>query len=77
MSVAAAVTAIVLLVIFLVGIAVGIIVVFAMSARRADKAERQDLPPEAPRADWPYLGEPDPDDDEPGQPSGWPERGDR
>jgi len=77
MSVAAAVTAIVLLVIFLVGIVVGIIVVFAMSARRADKAERHDLPPETPQAKWPYGGEPDLDDDEPGQPPMWPERGDR
>ena len=77
MSVAAAVTAIVLLVIFLIGIGVGIIVVFAMSARRADKAERRDLPPETPRTGWPYRGEPGPDDDEPGPPPLWPERGDR
>jgi hypothetical protein len=81
MSLAAGVIAIVLVVFFLVGVAVGVIVVFALSARRADKAEREEPWPQAPRADWPYLGDPDPDpdpdDEEPGPPSWWQDRGGR
>jgi hypothetical protein len=77
MSLAAGVIAIVLFVFFLVGVAVGVIVVFALSARRADKAEHQEPSPQAPRADWPYLGEPDPDDEGPGRPPWRQDRGGR
>ena len=66
---AAAVTAIVLFLFFLTGVATGILVVIAMSARRAHKkADRPDPPPGTPRVGWPYLNEPDSDDDEPDEP---------
>jgi hypothetical protein len=68
MSAAAGVIAIVLTLFFVTGIAVGIVVVIAVSARRADAAYRRDntagqsfpLPPL------------DPDDDDPDQPPWWP-----
>ncbi len=75
MSGAAAVVAVVLFVFFLVGVAVGIVIVIAMSARRADKAVRLARVPVAPRRTWPYLDEEDPDDDEPGESPWWPTRG--
>lgn len=59
----AAIAAIVLFLFFAAGVAVGIVVVIAMSARRAHEADRADPPPEISRVGWPYLGEPDPDDD--------------
>ena len=65
---AAAIIAVVLFLFFLTGVATGIIVVIAMSARRAHKADRPGLLPGPPRAGWPYLNEPDPDDDEPDEP---------
>jgi hypothetical protein len=79
MSLAVGVIAIVLVVFFLVGVAVGVIVVFALSARRVDKAEHEEPSPRAPQADWPFPGEPepDPDDEEPGQPPWWQDRGGR
>ena len=79
MSGAAAVVAVVLSVFFLVGVAVGIVTVIAVSSRRAgkraDKAVRPDRAPVASRRTWPYLDEASPDDDEPGEPSSWPTRG--
>ena len=72
---AAAVTAIVLFLFFLVGVATGIAVVIALSARRAHKAERLDQLPAPPRAGWPYLNEPDLDDDESDEPPWWQARG--
>ena len=67
---AAAVTAIVLFLFFLTGVATGILVVIAMSARRAHtKADRPDPSPRTPGVGWPYLNEPDPDNDEPAEPS--------
>lgn len=67
---AAAVMAIVLFVFFLAGIGVGIIAVYAVSVRRAGKADGQDHSPEAPRDEWPYLNEAGPDD-EPDEPPWW------
>lgn len=75
MSGAAAVVAVVLSVFFLVGVAVGIVMVIAVSSRRADKAVRPDRAPVASRRTWPYLDEASPDDDEPGEPASWPTRG--
>ena len=73
---AAAIIAVVLFLFFLTGVATGIVVVIAMSARRAHKADRPDLLTRSPRAGWPYLNEPDPNDDEPDESPGWQERGD-
>jgi hypothetical protein len=68
---AADVMAIVLFLFFLVGVAVGVLVVFAMSARRAHKAGPP-LPPVAPRPSaWPSRLGHDPDDREPNEPSWW------
>jgi hypothetical protein len=64
---AAAVT-IVFLLFFLVGIAVGVLVVIALSARRAHNAVPQ-VPP--PPQTWPYLSGPGPDEGEPDEPSWW------
>ena len=72
---AAAVMAIVLFLFFLVGVATGIVVVIALSARRAHKADRRDRRPGPRRAGWPYLNEPDPDDDEPDEYPWWQARG--
>jgi hypothetical protein len=68
MSDATAVTAIVLFLFFLTGVATGIVVVIAFSARRAHQAKRPDPSPGTPRPGWPYLNEPGPDDDEPDEP---------
>jgi hypothetical protein len=72
---AAAVMAIVLFLFFLVGVATGIVVVIALSARRAHKAYRRDQLPGPARARWPYLNELDPDDDESDEPPWWQARG--
>ena len=66
---AAAVTAIVLFLFFLTGVATGIVVVIAMSARRAPKAKRPDQLRGPSPAEWPYLNEPHPEDDELDEPS--------
>lgn len=71
---AAAVVAVVLFVVFLVGVTVGIAFVVAMSVRRANGAVRPDHEPAASRRTWPYLDEADPDDDEPSEPPSWPTR---
>ncbi len=70
MSGAAAVVAVVLFVFFLVGVAVGIVMVIAVSVRRASRAVRPERVPVAPPRTWPYLDEADPGDDEPGEPPG-------
>jgi hypothetical protein len=69
---AADVMAIVLFLFFLVGVAVGFLVVVAVSARRAHKAG----PPVAPLpSTWPYRPGHDPDERESNEP-GWHIRGD-
>jgi hypothetical protein len=55
MSNTAAVIGIILLLFFLVGVTVGIIVVIAVSARRADTATRRAHPARPPRGTQPYL----------------------
>jgi len=70
----AAVMGIVLFVFFLVGFGVGIIVVIALSARKADKATRRAVPP-TPPGKWPYLPEVGPNDHVPDKPPWWQERG--
>ena len=67
---AAAVT-IVFLLFFLVGIAVGVLVVIALSARRAHKAVPHVRPVAPPPGTWPYLSGPGPDEGEPDEPSWW------
>jgi hypothetical protein len=65
----AAVIAIVLFVFFALGVTVGIIVVAALSARRAHRTARR-IGPGAPLPGrWPYLPETDPDDDGPDGPA--------
>ncbi len=61
---AAAGMAIVLFVFFLVGVTVGIIVVIAMSARKADRTARRAHRAIAPGDTWPYLRQAGPDNDE-------------
>jgi hypothetical protein len=70
---AADVMAIVLFLFFLVGVAVGVLVVVAASARRAHKAGPP-LPP-SPSA-WPYRPGHDPDERESNEPPWWHARGD-
>ncbi len=70
MSDADAVIAIVLLVFFLIGVAVGVIALIAWSVRLDDRRYR----PPGPLEDWP-SGDPDPDDEEPGDPPWWHGRG--
>ena len=76
MSNAAAVMAIVMFVFFLAGVGVGIIVVIALSARRADKADRWNRRARTPRGESAYLAEAEADDDEPNEPPWWQARGD-
>jgi len=57
--------AIVLFVFFAVGVAVGIVTVIALSARRADKADRRPRQRPAPAADPGYF------DDEPAEEPPW------
>jgi hypothetical protein len=72
---AAAVMAIVLLLFFLVGVAVGVLVVIAWSARRAHQAVPQDRPVAPPPGTWPYPPGPDLEEDRPDEPSWWHTRG--
>ena len=73
---AAAVMAIILFLFFLVGIAVGVLVVIAVSARRAHKAVPQIRPvAPPPPGTWPYLPEHDPDEGGPDEPPWWHARG--
>jgi hypothetical protein len=69
---AAAVMAIVLFLFFLVGVAVGVLVVIAVSARRAHKTVPQDRPvaPPPPKT-WPYRPGPGPDEGGPDEPPWW------
>jgi hypothetical protein len=69
---AAAVMAIVLFVFFGVGVTVGVLLVMALSARRAHKAVGPPLPPGRRR----YVPDNDLDDDGPDQPPWWQARGD-
>lgn len=69
---AADVMAIVLFLFFLVGVAVGVLVVVAVSARRAHKARPALAPPPS---TWPYRPGHDPDETESNEP-GWHVRGD-
>ncbi len=64
----AGVLALVLFVVFLVGIAVGVVVVIASSARRADAAVRRESPVVPPQERWPYLPDKGPDDHGPDEP---------
>lgn len=70
-------TGVILLVFFLVGIAVGIVMVIAMSARRTGREERQGGADEDAGG---YFGPPEPDEDGPvddlGKPAWWSARGD-
>jgi hypothetical protein len=59
---AAAVLAILFFLFFGVGVGVGALVVFAMSARRAHQAVSQARPADAPRGTWPFLPGHDPDE---------------
>jgi hypothetical protein len=70
----AAVTGIVLLVFFVAGIAVGIVIIIAMSARTTGKANDPDRP-ELPEEEPLDTEEPGPDDDEPDKPPWWLARG--
>jgi hypothetical protein len=65
---AAAVMAVVLFLFFLVGVAVGVLVVIAVSARRAHKAASHVAPP--PHT-WPYQSGPGPDEGGPDEPTWW------
>jgi hypothetical protein len=65
---AAAVMAVVLVLFFLVGVAVGVLVVIAVSARRAHNAVPQ-VPP--PPQTWPYKSGPGPDEGGPDEPGWW------
>jgi hypothetical protein len=72
MSAAADVLAIVLFIFFAVGVAVGVVIVIALSARRADKAGRRDRRPGPPAADAGYFEDDEPDP----EPPWWQTRGD-
>jgi MFS superfamily sulfate permease-like transporter len=69
---AAAVMAVVLLLFFLVGVAVGVLVVIALSARRAHHAVRQTRPV---TGAW-HLPGPDTEQGGPDEPPWWQARGD-
>jgi MFS superfamily sulfate permease-like transporter len=60
--------ALVLFIVFLVGIAVGVVVVIASSARRADAATRREGPVVPPQERWPHLPGTNSDDQEPDEP---------
>jgi len=68
---AAAVLAIVFFLFLLAGVAVGVLVVIAVSARRAHKAVPQVRPADAPRGTWPYLPGHDPDEGRPDESAWW------
>jgi hypothetical protein len=74
MSGGAVVMAVVLFIFFAIGITVGFVVVIALSARRADRAERQNRRTPPPRGRWPYLPETGPHDEEPDEPGWWHDR---
>jgi hypothetical protein len=69
---AAAVMAIILFAFFVVGAAVGVLVVIALSARRAHQAARRTG---SPPVRWPHRPDTDPDDDGPNEPGWWQTRG--
>jgi hypothetical protein len=71
---AAAVMAIVLLLFFLVGVAVGVLLVVAVSARRAHRAVRA-IQPVVPPTTWPHVPRPGPDESGPDEPPWWHARG--
>ena len=71
----AAVMAIVLFLFFLVGTAVGVLVVIAVSARRAHKAVPQVQPVAPPPGTWPYVPGHDPDEGGSDEPPWWHARG--
>jgi hypothetical protein len=73
---AAAVMASVLFVFFGVGVTVGVLLVMALSARRAHKAARRPGPALPRPGRRPYGPETDLDDDGPDQPPWWQARGD-
>ena len=65
MSATADVMAVVLFVFFAVGVAVGVVVVIALSARRADQAYRWSRRQGTPPARSGYSDDDEPDDDSP------------
>jgi MFS superfamily sulfate permease-like transporter len=67
----AAVLAIVFLLFLLVGVAVGVLIVIAMSARRAHKAVPQTRPVAPPPPTWPYRPGHDSDEGRPDEPPWW------
>ena len=75
MSGGAVAMVIVLFIFFAIGITVGFVVVIAVSARRADTAERQNRRTAPPRGRWPYLPETGPHDEDPDEPGWWHDRG--
>jgi hypothetical protein len=64
--------AIILFLFFLVGVAVGVLAVIALSARRAHTAVRYVSPPPP---TWPYLPRRDSGENDPGGPPRWPTHG--
>jgi hypothetical protein len=68
---AAAVMAIVLFLFFLVGVAVGVLVVIAVSARRAHKAVPQARPVAPPSGTWPFVPGHGPDEGGSDEPPRW------
>ena len=72
---AAAVTTIVLFLFFLVGVTVGVLVVIAVSARRAHKAVPQVRPVARPPGTWPDPPGHDPVEGGPDEPPWWHVRG--
>jgi hypothetical protein len=74
-SVTADVMAVVLFLFFAVGVAVGVVVVIALSARRADQVDRWSRRQGPPAARSGYSGDDEPDEPD-DQPPWWPTRGD-
>jgi hypothetical protein len=75
MSVTADVMAVVLFLFFAVGVAVGVVVVIALSARRADQVDRWSRRQGTPAARSGYSDDDEPDEPD-DQPPWWPTRGD-
>ena len=71
MSPTADVMAIVLFVFFAVGVAVGVVVVIALSARRVDTANRRNRRPRTPDLSSGYFADDDEPGDEPDEPRWW------
>ena len=65
------VMALVLSLFFLVGVAVGALLVVALSARRAHRAIRPIEPAALPPTTWPHLRDPGPDESGPEEPPWW------